>query len=95
MKYAGWIGWVSFSILLITLMRQVYTQWRSRTDAGVSRWLFLGQVTASLGFTLYSALLGNWVYSVSNLAILGTAVVGQCIYVHNKSAGRGRSRDQR
>lgn len=86
MKYADWIGWASSCILLITLMRQVYTQWRTHTDAGVSRWLFIGQVTASLGFTLYSVLLGNWVYIVSNVAILGTAVVGQCVYVHNKSA---------
>ena len=91
MKYAEWIGWASSCILLITLMRQVYTQWRTHTDARVSRWLFIGQVTASLGFTLYSVLLGNWVYIVSNVAILGTAVVGQCIYVHNKSA-KGKSK---
>ena len=84
MKYAQWIGWASSAILLITLMRQVYTQWRTRTDAGVSQWLFIGQVTASVGFTLYSVLLGNWVYIASNVAILGTAIVGQCIYVHNK-----------
>ena len=88
MKGAEWIGWASSCILLITLMRQVYTQWRTHTDAGVSRWLFMGQVTASLGFTLYSVLLRNWVYIVSNVAILGTAVVGQYIYVHNKSARR-------
>jgi MtN3 and saliva related transmembrane protein len=88
MKYAEWIGWASSCILLITLMRQVYTQWRTHTDAGVSRWLFIGQVTASLGFTFYSVLLRNWVYTVSNVAILGTAIVGQYIYVHNKSARR-------
>jgi MtN3 and saliva related transmembrane protein len=69
-------------------MRQVYTQWRTHTDAGVSHWLFIGQVTASIGFTLYSVLVKNWVFIVSNVAILGTAVVGQCIYVHNKSARR-------
>jgi MtN3 and saliva related transmembrane protein len=44
-------------------------------------------VSASLGFTLYSVLLRNWVYIVSNLAILATAVVGQYIYVRNKSGG--------
>ena len=86
MKYAQWIGWASSCTLLITLVRQVYTQWRTRTDAGVSRWLFIGQVIASLGFVAYSALLKNWVYIVSNVAILATAVVGQCIYVLNKSA---------
>jgi MtN3 and saliva related transmembrane protein len=75
-------------------MRQVFTQWRTRSDAGVSQWLFIGQVTASLGFTLYSALLGNWVYIMSNVAILATAVVGQCIYVHNKSVKRQHNGDQ-
>jgi MtN3 and saliva related transmembrane protein len=69
-------------------MRQVYTQWRTRTDAGVSRWLFIGQVTASLGFALYSVLVGNWVFIVSNVAILCTACVGQFIYLHNKSVRR-------
>jgi uncharacterized protein with PQ loop repeat len=83
-KYAQWIGWASSVILLITLIRQVWTQWRSHTDAGVSGWLFAGQVTASLGFTVYSLLLGNWIYTVSNIAILCTALVGQCIYLHNK-----------
>lgn len=87
MKYAQWIGWASSAILLMTLMRQAYTQWRTHSDAGVSRWLFIGQLSASLGFTLYSVLLRNWVYIVSNLAILATAVVGQCIYVRNKSGG--------
>jgi hypothetical protein len=36
------IGWGSSFILLLTLMRQVYTQWRTRATAGVSKWLFLG-----------------------------------------------------
>lgn len=58
----------------------------AHTDAGVSRWLFIGQVSASLGFTTYRVLLSNWVYIVSNVAILGTAIVGQCIYARNKSA---------
>ena len=84
MKYSDWIGWASSVILLLTLIRQVYTQWRTRTDAGVSRWLFIGQVTASVGFTVYSVLLHNWVYICSNVAILATAVVGECIYIRNK-----------
>jgi MtN3 and saliva related transmembrane protein len=87
-KHAEWIGWASSCILLITLMRQVYTQWRTRTDAGVSQWLFIGQVTASIGFAVYSVLLGNWVFIVSNVAILCTAFVGQYIYLHNKSVRR-------
>jgi MtN3 and saliva related transmembrane protein len=78
------IGWVSSLVLLATLMRQVYTQWQSRTAAGVSRWLFVGQLAASTGFALYSWLLGNWVFLVTNIALLATAIAGEVIYLANK-----------
>ena len=74
---------MSSAILLATLIRQVFTQWKSREVSGVSRWLFIGQVTASVGFTVYSVLLGNWVYAVSNIAIL-VAIVGEGIYIRSK-----------
>ena len=79
-----WIGWLASAILLATLIRQVYTQWKTHAVGGVSRWLFIGQVTASVGFTVYSLLLGNWVYAVSNIAILLTAIAGEIIYMRNK-----------
>jgi MtN3 and saliva related transmembrane protein len=78
------IGWISSIVLLLTVGRQVYTQWRTRSTSGLSRWLFLGQVTASLGFTIYSVLLKNWVFVFTNAVLLVTAVVGQCIYLRNK-----------
>ncbi len=78
------IGWISSIVLLLTIGRQVYTQWRTRSTSGLSRWLFVGQVTASLGFTLYSVLVGNWVFVFTNAMLLVTAVVGQCIYLRNK-----------
>jgi MtN3 and saliva related transmembrane protein len=84
MKHAEWIGWASSVILLATLLRQVHTQWKTRQTSGVSRWLFIGQVTASVGFTIYSVLLANWVYASSNIAILATAVAGQVILMRNK-----------
>jgi uncharacterized protein with PQ loop repeat len=84
MNYSDWIGWASSGILLATLLRQVYTQWRSGNVSGVSRWLFVGQVTASVGFTIYSVLLGNWVYATSNVAILITAIAGEAIFLRNK-----------
>jgi MtN3 and saliva related transmembrane protein len=71
-------------VLLATLVRQVYTQWRTRATAGVSRWLFVGQCTASAGYTVYSLLLHNWVYLSSNVAILLTAMVGEGLYVRNR-----------
>jgi MtN3 and saliva related transmembrane protein len=80
------IGWGSSAVLLATIGRQVFSQWRSRSAAGVSRWLFIGQLAASTGFALYSYLLHNWVFLVSNLALLLTAVVGEVIYLKNKDA---------
>ena len=82
------IGWLSTALLLLTLLRQVYTQWRTRSTAGVSKWLFVGQVAASLGFTVYSWLLGNWVFMGSNVAILAVAVVGQLSYARNRRVSK-------
>jgi MtN3 and saliva related transmembrane protein len=84
MKPADWIGWMSSVVLLATLIRQVYTQWKSREATGVSRWLFVGQLSASTGFTVYSFLLGNWIFASSNIAILATAVAGEVTYLRNK-----------
>ena len=78
------IGWMAATILLLTLGRQVYTQWRDRTSKGVSRWLFVGQCAASAGFIVYSWLLQNWVFVVTNLLILVTAVTGEVIYLRNR-----------
>jgi MtN3 and saliva related transmembrane protein len=60
--------------LLATIGRQVYSQWRSRSWRGVSKWLFIGQITASVGFVVYSWLLGNWVSVVTNALMLCTAL---------------------
>ncbi|MGC3996640.1 MAG: hypothetical protein QM767_03550 [Anaeromyxobacter sp.] len=73
------IGWLSSAVLLATLARQVTKQWREGTGEGVSRWLFAGQTTASVGFTTYSILLGNAVFSVTNGLILLSALVGLAI----------------
>jgi len=78
------IGWAAAVILLATIARQVYTQWRDRNSTGVSRWLFIGQIAASVGFVAYSALLRNWVFVVTNAFMLVTAVTGQWIYARNR-----------
>ena len=78
------IGWSSSLILLITLGRQVYTQWRSGATSGLSRWLFAGQLMASIGFAVYSWMLGNWIFLVTNIAILATALIGETIYLRNR-----------
>lgn len=86
------VGWVSSIILLATLVRQVYVQWRSGSVGGLSKWLFIGQMTASIGFALYSWLLNNWVFTVSNIAILAVAVVGEALYARNRRRGRHAAR---
>jgi MtN3 and saliva related transmembrane protein len=78
-----WLGWASSGVLLATLGRQVYSQWRQRSVEGVSSWLFIGQLTASTGFLIYSLLVDNWVFVVTNAALLVTALLGQYIYRRN------------
>lgn len=73
-------------VLLATLGRQVLKQWREGTGEGVSRWLFVGQTMASLGFTAYSVLLGNWVFTVTNALILASAIAGLVISRHHRRA---------
>ncbi len=78
------IGWCSSLILLLTIGRQVYTQWKTHSSVGVSRWLFVGQLAASTGYTIYSLLLHNWVFATSNIALLVTAVIGQALFLRNR-----------
>ena len=78
------IGWSSSVILLATLVRQVYVQWRSGSVGGVSKWLFLGQMVASVGFAAYSWMLKNWVFTASNIAILTVAIIGEILYARNR-----------
>jgi uncharacterized protein with PQ loop repeat len=86
------IGWLGAALLLATLGRQVYAQWRDGTFQGVSRWLFVGQVSASVCFIIYSWLLVNWVFVVTNALILVTALAGEWVYVRNR---RQRARPAR
>jgi len=84
---ADWIGWTAATILLATLSRQVYHQWRDRSAQGVSRWLFIGQLASSAGFIIYSYALGSWVFVVTNTLILLVAAVGQSLrYLPAKTA---------
>jgi uncharacterized protein with PQ loop repeat len=93
------IGWASAAMLLATIVQQVYTQWKSGSTAGVSKWLFVGQTLASLGFTIYSAMTGNIVFVSVNAALLVSAIVGQLIYLRNRrrkarSEGEGRKANE-
>ncbi len=52
MQFVDLVGWLASAVLIATLIRQIYKQWRSDQNQGVSRWLFIGQITASLLFIL-------------------------------------------
>ena len=83
------IGWASSMILLATIVKQVYKQWSEGSSDGVSKWLFIGQTSASAGFALYSFLLGSWVFLFTNLALLASAIVGQVIFWRNRRRKQG------
>lgn len=78
------IGWLSSAILVATIAKQVYKQWHDHTSAGVSRWLFIGQLAASVGFTIYSLLLRNWVFAVTNGIMILNGLLGYVITVRHK-----------
>ncbi len=71
------LGRLATFVLVATLVRQMIKQHRAAHPETVSRWLFLGQMSASALFTLYSYLLGSSVFVVTNLLLLGTAITGQ------------------
>ena len=78
------IGWASSAILLLTIGRQVVKQWRERTSEGVSAWLFVGQMAASIGFTIYSVLVKNWVFVVTNALMVVNGLLGYAITLRHK-----------
>jgi MtN3 and saliva related transmembrane protein len=78
------IGWASSMILVLTISKQIYKQWREESSEGVSKWLFIGQVAASIGFTIYSWLVKNWVFVVTNSLMLLNAFVGLGILLRHR-----------
>ena len=84
------VGWIAAGILLVTIGYQVYVQWRSGSVAGVSPWLFTGQLCASLGFLVYSALVRNWVFVATNLMIAIAALVGRAVDRVNRRRAQRR-----
>ena len=86
------IGWFSSFVLVLTIANQVYKQWKSGTSKGVSKWLFVGQITASTGFTIYSLMVDNWVFVVTNSLLLVSAVVGVVIVLKHRRMERRQER---
>jgi uncharacterized protein with PQ loop repeat len=87
------IGFASSFILLLTIGKQVYKQWSDGTSEGVSKFLFLGQITASVGFLIYSIMKNDMVFIVTNALMVVNSLVGIAILFHHrrrerKSAGQ-------
>jgi MtN3 and saliva related transmembrane protein len=82
------IGWLSSLILVATIAQQVHKQWKSNTSEGVSRWLFLGQLSASIGFTIYSLMVRNWVFVVTNALMIANALAGYWIVMRHRRRAR-------
>jgi MtN3 and saliva related transmembrane protein len=78
------LGWVSSVILVLTIAKQVYKQWKEGSSEGVSKWLFIGQMAASLGFTVYSWLVHNWVFVATNGVMLLNGLAGLLIVMHHR-----------
>ena len=90
------LGWISSFILVLTIGKQVHKQWKEDSSAGVSRWLFVGQLAASTGFTVYSVLVRNWVFVVTNALMLVNALLGLAIVSHHRRrAARGGAGSRR
>ena len=73
------VGWISTAVLMITLWGQVFRDYRLGRAEEISPILFIGQCASSAGFLVYSALMGNIVFVVSNALILITAFVGELV----------------
>ena len=82
------IGWVSSAILVVTISQQVYKQWHEGTSQGVSKWLFVGQLAASIGFTIYSLMIHSWVFAMTNGLMIVNGLVGYAIVVRHRRRGR-------
>ena len=78
------VGWVSSFILVLTISKQIYKQWQEGSSENVSKWLFIGQMAASLGFTIYSWLVNNWVFVVTNALMLLNGLAGLGIVLHHR-----------
>jgi MtN3 and saliva related transmembrane protein len=86
------VGWASSAVLLATIVAQIHKQWRARSSEGVSRWLFVGQTAASFGFTVYSWLVDNWVFVVTNALLLVAGLTGFVITLHFRRKGATEAR---
>jgi uncharacterized protein with PQ loop repeat len=85
METAQLVGWAAVGALFLTMTGQAWKQWRDRVKHGVSKFFFLGQVTASALFLAYSAMQGDRVFIVGNTLVLAAAIAGGGILLYNRA----------
>lgn len=85
MTFTDALGWGSSLVLFVTVLVQIHRQWAARSARGVSPWLFVGQACASVGFTSYSALVGNRIFTFTNAVLAVAAIVGTVLTFHFRS----------
>jgi len=85
------IGWASSLILIATIGKQVYKQWQDGSSEGVSKWLFIGQMAASIGFTVYSVMVRNWVFVVTNAVMVLNGILGLWITMYHRKREKAKA----
>lgn len=81
-------GYVASAVLFATLVTQIHKQWQRGTTKGVSRWLFIGQLVASIGFTIESAVIGSTLFVGVNSVLALSAVVGMSLWFYQRRRER-------
>ena len=84
METAQLVGWGAVAALFLTMTGQAWKQWRDRVKHGISKYFFVGQVTASVLFLAYSVMQGDRVFIVGNSLVLAAAIAGGAILLYNR-----------
>ena len=78
------VGWIGSLILVLTMGKQVYNQWSGGSSEGVSLWLFIGQIAASVTLGIYSFLIWNPVFIFTNSLLIVVSVLGLIIAIYQR-----------
>ena len=86
------LGWTASMVLVATIVTQIYRQWQQGSSKGVSKWLFIGQMAASTGFLMYSWLIHDRVFLVTNALMVMSAAAGLGIVFYHRARHPDESR---
>jgi uncharacterized protein with PQ loop repeat len=80
-----WVGWSAVTVLFLTMTGQAWREWRDRVKHGAGKVFFMGQITASTLFLVYSALIGDRIFVVGNALVLAASICGGGILLYNRA----------